>query len=533
MNSPAPRSAIIASLRAWIARHSRSNRWVWAAALMVAVVAWGFADVRRRGLPWPDRPKEHKTDLTVFTEAGRAFFDGRAPYEVANSRGWKYLYPPLFAIVMAPLWHLPGEDQAIIWYFASVLLCWGCYRESAAVLRALRAHNAHLDARWDAWFPRLAFLALAACLLPALNCLQRGQVTMLKLFLLLLGLRLVLQARSWRGCLSGGIVLAASMSLKVLPVLPVALLLGMQLLTALAALRTGRSPQPNPGGRLACTATGVMAGLVLFLLVIPGALVGWRTNLDHLDTWAGRMLTASRGYEKRVDRYGTNPHGVRNQSLSNALYRLGNFQKYVSGGGPDDRFAGFDDPAPMPMDAPWFDHFQFVLRLGVLAALVLACVRMGLAGDLLSQATGVALACVGMLVLSPVAWGHYFMVFAPAVLLLPLWLDQRGQPQAAWFMAVVPAVLIVVHYLFTQSLGRIGFLGLGTTAWLLAAVWLVVEAGHPRGGGADRQSALRRPVFRDGRQTGETVPPLHRVRAGSSPAPHTATRVAKESRHVR
>ena len=40
--------------------------------LLVATTIWGFADVRRRGLPWPDQPLEHKTDLTVYTEAGAA-----------------------------------------------------------------------------------------------------------------------------------------------------------------------------------------------------------------------------------------------------------------------------------------------------------------------------------------------------------------------------------------------------------------------------------------------------------------------------
>ena len=73
------------------------NKMAWV-VLCLGLVIWGLTDVRQRAhfdpvLAAENREVigEHRTDLTVFTEAGAAFFDGRDPYEVTNPRGWMYL----------------------------------------------------------------------------------------------------------------------------------------------------------------------------------------------------------------------------------------------------------------------------------------------------------------------------------------------------------------------------------------------------------------------------------------------------------
>ena len=75
--------------------------------LVIALAIWGWFDVRLRGTVDPNDLGLHKTDFTVYTEAGAAFFDGRDPYKVTNPRGWGYLYPPAFAMLIAPLHALP------------------------------------------------------------------------------------------------------------------------------------------------------------------------------------------------------------------------------------------------------------------------------------------------------------------------------------------------------------------------------------------------------------------------------------------
>jgi len=452
---------------------------------LAAATIWGLVDVRRRGYQYPQPPSEHRSDLTVYTEAGAAFFDGRPPYEVANPRGWTYLYPPMFALMLAPLHVLPMQDQVTVWFFISLLICWGCYSECRRLLRIACVDDAAAAASYARWFPWLAVAAIIAALLPTLNCLQRGQVGIVKLYLLLLGFRLVLGGRTYRSWIAGGVVLALPVVLKIIPLLPVAFVLFLQLAAWLRSgcARAGTActqavehggRQSRPGRRFAASSLGVAVGLALFFLLIPAALIGWKANLRHLDTWARFMLT--KADDGGVDPRSGNSRAARNQSLHNAAYRLGNFASYVLAGDPDDRLVENLHAPKMAMDSPLAERSLLAARLALLLALLVAGIRLG-SGNKLDAAVGFGLACVAMLVVSPVARGHYFMLLAPAVLFLPLWLDRCGQRRAALVMAAVPAALSILHYVLLSQAGRIGLLGLGTAGWLMAALVLVARAG--------------------------------------------------------
>lgn len=453
----------------------------WLIGGIAALVIWGLTDVRDRGRPHPENRLKHRTDLTVYTEAGAAFFDGRPPYEVSNLRGLHYLYPPMFAMTVAPLHVLPSQDQVVVWFLLSLLACWGCCREGRLILGELCEGDAGLAGvcrRWSRW---LAAAALAAGLFPTLNCLQRGQVGILKLYLMLLGLRLVLAGRSRRAWVCGGVVLSMPVALKIVPILPVALLLVIQLAAALAAGLTGGAAADGrlarARGRLVASGSGVALGLVLLFLVAPSVLVGWRANLGHLQTWSRLVLPAG-GDAETARLAGLEEHTVRNQSLGNAVYRLGSFLGYVFADGPDDRLIQTFDPPPMAMDAAIVGRVLLGVRAGLLLALLAIGIRLGLCGDGLSLSLGFALACVAMLVVSPISRGHYFMFLVPAAVLLPLWLQRRGMPRAAAAMCIVPGLLSVSHYALLQHAGRVGLLGLGTTGWLVAAMVLVEMAAR-------------------------------------------------------
>jgi len=235
---------------------------------------------------------------------------------------------------------------------------------------------------------------------------------------------------------------------------------------------------PEPvGPRLAASTLGFGFGLVLFFLLVPAALIGWDANLRHLDTWARFMLT--KADDGGMDPRSGNSHSARNQSLQNAAYRLGNFTAYALGSGPDDRLVEEFHAPTMAMDRPEAEYSLLLARAAM--ALALLALGTGLArgdGSRLNLATGFALACVAMLVVSPVARGHYFMLVAPATLLVPLWLDRHDWPRAAVIMAVVASVLPISHYALLPYAGRIGLLGLGTAAWLMAALVLMARADH-------------------------------------------------------
>ena len=69
--------------------------WILGVVAVVALTIWGYVSIGPNGRLVPGKIDQHRTDFTVFTEAGAAFFDGRNPYRVTNPRGWYYLYPPL------------------------------------------------------------------------------------------------------------------------------------------------------------------------------------------------------------------------------------------------------------------------------------------------------------------------------------------------------------------------------------------------------------------------------------------------------
>src|SRR5215471_14294005 len=106
------------------------------AALVIGLTVWGLTDVRRRGRLDPQHPEVHRTDFTVYTIAGQTMLYGGNPYAVSNSRGWKYIYPPLFALLMSPLANLDPQIQVTIWFAISVLLARGCLRECVRIARA-------------------------------------------------------------------------------------------------------------------------------------------------------------------------------------------------------------------------------------------------------------------------------------------------------------------------------------------------------------------------------------------------------------
>lgn len=458
-----------------IKNHSKQ----WLVLLLVVVLSiWGWLDVRNRGFIYPNSPQEHRTDLTVYTEAGAAFFDGRNPYEVENPRGWTYLYPPLFALLLAPLSPLQPQNQVLVWFFLSLLFCWGCYRECGRIVALVCDENPKAAAAWRRRIPWLGAAAILTALLPTLNCLQRGQVGTLKMYLLLLGFRIILGSRTRRAWLIGGIVLALPIVLKILPAFPVGVFLFLEFV---AWLRSRRPQDKNVSLKITSSITatarprftfstlGVAIGLPVFFLVVPTLAIGWSANLRHLDTWGRFMLT--KADDGGMDPRSGNSHSARNQSLHNAVYRFGNFSSHLLGGGPDDRLVERFDSPKMAMDSSAAERMLLLARAALGLTLLALCVRLARnGGSRLNLAVGFALSCVGMLAVSPIARGHYFLLLAPAVLLVPIWLECHGRPQLGTLLAAGPPVLSVLHYVLLPYAGRVGLLGLGTAAWLMATM---------------------------------------------------------------
>jgi Glycosyltransferase family 87 len=430
--------------------------------LLAAFAIWGWFDVRQRGTLDPNRRWMHKTDLTVYTEAGAAFFDGRDPYEVTNPRGWGYLYPPLFAILISPLHQLDTRNQVYLWFLLNVLMGWGCYREVVRIARTLLPGEpaAGIFGPIPTW---IGVCGCTAAMLPALNCLQRGQVGVAKLYLLLLGFRVLVESRSAIGPWIAGLVLACPIALKITPVVPVAIALVQQLTSAWYV--RARAAWVRAGA----LCVGTAGGLAICFFLLPGALVGWRANLDHLGTWWTQV--ALRAESAGAEDFAGDSTSVRNQSLVNATHRLGNWAHYYFAGGPFD-----DGPLQLRrggpgllMDAPLVRNVLIVVRVIAGVLIVAVGFRMAKAQDRLGQAAAFGLACAATLIIFPIARTHYYLLLLPAVTFVSLWFARQDRMKWAVALAIAPCILVIAHYVRVDVVGRVGLLGLGTTLWYLTA----------------------------------------------------------------
>ena len=457
--------------------------WSAAVAFVVTAAVWCYVDVAPRGRIEPGRIEMHRTDFSVYTTAAAAFFDGREPYAVTNPRGWSYLYPPIFAITVAPLSRLDPVSQVVVWFAVSLIACFGVFAESFRIWRII-GPGGKASEGLGLW---VAASAVLTVLFPTLECLQRGQVGVVILYALLLGMRLVLEGRGRGSWFLGGLVLAWPVAVKLIPALPVGFLVWQR--GALAFTTAG--PSRRDAGRAGALGIGALAGAALFLVLIPAAFLGWDANLRHLATWTRKVVTnPDAGNEAKFHIDSTS-----NQSFTNAAHRLATA---LRGTRPDDPEPTLLKSARNEGEVRWALDRAFAerrkadttTRRVVLVAQALMAFLLFVVGttprrdDPVGQVAGFGLACVGMLLLSPVAWSHYFMVMIPAVLAVPLWLDLRGQPSAARASAAAPAALVLGHFLAKSWVGPLGLLGLGITAWFLAvaaamAVAQVFPTGRP------------------------------------------------------
>ena len=444
---------------------TRWGRWVWIVVVAILLV-WGFTDVRRRADLDPHNIGAHRSDFTVYTEAGAAFFDGRDPYAVTNPRGWHYLYPPLFALLVAPLHALPTSWQGVTWFLLSLLMVAGCLSECRKIVQRIQEAFEGRQPADRRNLPGWLVVATAvAVLFPFMNTLQRGQVGIAVLWPLLLGFRVISETQRRFWWFWGGALLAFPVVMKVTPALPVSILLLQQFV---AAVRTERSPIALR--RFVHCVSGFMVGMIFFLLLLPTILIGWENNIRHLETWYTGVATNERlGEAQNFD-----AHSVRNQSLNNAVYRLGNWFTYTFTGGPDDRGTSLPTapPTPLPMDAPFVKTILVVPRVMLALLLIVVAVRWHWETEGAGQAAAFGLACAMSLPLSPISWGHHFVMFLPGMLFV-LWALYEAHRSAARWLAIFAATLILVHFStldFAGGIaGRLGLLGIGIAIWCTVA----------------------------------------------------------------
>ncbi len=386
-----------------------------------------------------------------------------------------YLYPPLFAILISPLHFLPPQWQGMVWYFLSLAMVWRCCREAARLL-----HHAKME-EWIGGgdsaktLRRIQIAAGIAVLIPTLDCLQRGQVGILILYLMLLGLRLVTEGDSWKRTVVGGMVLALSIVFKIIPALPVFFLLFLLMIQRIQKTENAVNPF-----RFLRAGAGVLSGLFLFFFVVPSMFIGWQSNVTYLNKWSS--VIGTQAVETGIEAHFSNPRGPKNQSLSNALYHTGNQIAFDLSNRSEPNPWLYNKTEGRFMSSPAVTQVVLVIR--VLLGLLLIPLAWRRSGSPLDRLAAFGLACTAMLIVSPVARGHYFMLELPAVLFVSLWMWRYKGSSWAVLCASIPAALSVMHYVFItfpQMFGPLksgplllGTLGIGTTLWYLVMAYILI-----------------------------------------------------------
>ena len=286
-------------------------------------------------------------------------------------RSFNYPNPPIMAMILWPLAQLPPVVCSIVWFYLKVgMALW-------AILLAFRLVE-DPDRPFPLWGKTLAVLL---ALRPIMGDLSHGNVNIFILLLVMLSLDCLMRNKQT----AAGGFLALGIACKLTPALFLPYFIWKRAWTATAAC---------------------LGGLVVFVLLAPGLVLGFEKNIDYLQSWLDQMVLPY-----VVDHQVTTEHN--NQSLPGLLYRLTtdnpSFTTHDNGKQTPTDFHNF-----MSLEA---QTLQWMLKgvLLVFAGLVVWCCRTPLNHpERWRLAAEFSIICLGMLLFSERTWKHHCVV-----LLLP------------------------------------------------------------------------------------------------------------------
>jgi hypothetical protein len=346
------------------------------AALVVAFVVLGVVvEVRSAFL------RRRMTDVGCYLRAAWAVRAGADVYSVTDDNGWHYNYPPLLAILIAPLADAPPGQPAVtalpfpvsvaVWYWASVAAFVLAVHMIASALEAASGIPTRpFGQRW--WAARLVPLLVVA--VPAGRTLARGQVNLFVLALLAGWVAGTIRGHQFRA----GLCLAVAVCIKVIPALLVLYPLWRRDRRGLA---------------------GVAAGLVAGLAVVPAITCGPTAALAQARTFLETTILpglgaggdTSRGVEL------THANTTDSQSIMTALHNVVHPHQWHR---------------PAQVD-PWVRRVHWAVG-GVLLLLTLGRTGRGV-GAPRDEVCLMGALTVLMAVVSPVCHMHYFVFALPLV----------------------------------------------------------------------------------------------------------------------
>jgi glycosyl transferase family 87 len=263
-----------------------------------AVVGLGFILVVVLGVLMVYRAvfsEAHNSDFETYRAVGWAVLTGSDIYQVRNSRGWPYVYPPPFAILMTPFAQMSIFAGSVTWYVLSVILVASSVQMCVTMVRAVGKCG-----RNPFWLYALSFVMV---LFWVAQGVVEGQATILLLWFLMLALY-----RSQRGWdISAGTALACAALLKAFPLVLLAFFIWEKRWRLMMA---------------------TMTALIVGGIVLPSFVYGWQRNLTYWQEWVAAVARPSLEDEafhlqRRVNERVLSPENSRNQAIRAVLWRLG------------------------------------------------------------------------------------------------------------------------------------------------------------------------------------------------------------------
>lgn len=277
-------------------------RGLFLSLVVLFVVALGYSTLYRAAWNYSDDPKNpgrlERTDYTVYSAVGQAVLDGTDIYQAHNQRGWFYVYPPPFAILMVPFAKLSIAWGVAVWF----LLTMGALASALDMsCRLARGAAPPLRGPNDLW--SLAEWPVFVASPWLFSGVMRCQASEFMVWLVIAAIYFW-----WRGRpVLGGLSLALATLLKAFPLALMAYFVWKRQWRFIAAFSLS---------------------LVLAGVLLPASVYGWQKNLDYWGQWgrlvAGPALSTETTrkdnvlYEQLLD-----TQKPRNQSIESLLLTLG------------------------------------------------------------------------------------------------------------------------------------------------------------------------------------------------------------------